>query len=132
MRFGKRFLTLIFALFMLTSIYIVSAEAQTRRVVVVRRPVAVRSYYSPYWRARYWGYYDPFYADLYKSPYERYLEDRWYAQRELSGNQRELQKHLQKYRADGYISPKEQRELDDDVRDVQKARARLNKLNRNY
>jgi hypothetical protein len=89
-------------------------------------------YRSPYWRARYFGYYDPFWADFYKTPYERYLEERWYAERELAGNQRELQKHQLKYRADGYISPKEQKELADDIRDVQKARARLNRLNRNY
>ena len=131
MKFGKRFLTLVFAVFMLGGLYVASAKAQTGRVIV-RRPVVVRHYrYNPFWRSHYWRY-DPFYADLYKSPYERYLEEKWYAERELAGNQRELQKHQQKYRADGYISPKEQRELEDDIKDVQKARARLNKLNRNY
>ena len=140
MKHAKRFLTLVFALFMLTGAFIVSAQAQT---VVVRRtrPVVVHRVYYPspywryrshYWRARYFGYYDPFWADFYKTPYERYLEERWYAERELAGNQRELQKHQLKYRADGYISPKEQKELADDIRDVQKARARLNRLNRNY
>jgi hypothetical protein len=133
MKHAKRFLTLVFALFMLTGAFIVNTQAQT---VVVRRtrPVVVhRVYYPyPYWRSRYWGYYDPFWADYYRTPYERYLEERWYAERELAGNQRELRKHQLKYRADGYISPKEQRELADDIRDVQKARARLNRLYRNY
>src|SRR6187549_3849103 len=110
MKFGKRFLTLVFAMFMLMGMYVYSAQAQTGRIIV-RRPVVVRPYYSPYWRARYWGYYDPFYADLYKTPYERYQEEKWYAQRELAGNQRELREHQLKYRADGYISPKEQKEL---------------------
>jgi hypothetical protein len=131
MKFGKRFLTLVFAMFMLMGMYVYSAQAQTGRIIV-RRPVVVRPYYSPYWRARYWGYYDPFYADLYKTPYERYQEEKWYAQRELAGNQRELREHQLKYRADGYISPKEQKELNDDIKDVQKARARLNRLNGNY
>jgi hypothetical protein len=132
MKFGKRSLTFVFALFMLMGTYVYSAQAQTGRVIVVRRPVVVRPYYNPYWGARAWRYYDPFYADLYKSPYERYLEEKWYAERELAGNQRELQEHQQKYRADGFISPKEQKELQDDIKDVQKARARLNRLNRSY
>src|SRR3982750_3203813 len=89
MKFGKRFLTLVFAMFMLTGMYVYNAQAQTGRIIV-RRPVVVRPYYSPYWgRAGYWGYYDPFYADMYKTPYERYLEERWHAQRELAGNQRD-------------------------------------------
>src|SRR6476619_5196271 len=129
MKYGRRILMILFAMFMFTGALVISAQAQMGRVIVARRPVVVRPYYSPFYRARYWQYYDPFYADLYKTPYERYLEERWYAERELSGDQRELQKHLQKYRSDGYVSPKEQREIDDDIRDVQKARARLNRLN---
>ena len=130
MRYKKLFLTLVFALLFAGGALVTSAPAQTRRVVV--RPVVVRPvYYRPYWGLRRY-YYDPFYADMYKSPYERYLEERYYAQRELAGDQRELAKHREKYAADGVITAKERRELEDDVRDVAKARARLNQLNRNY
>ena len=100
MKYGKRFLTIIFALFMLTGALVVSAQAQTGRVIVRRtysRPVVVRRVYpNPYWRARYWGYpysgwgypyyYDPFYADMYLTPYQRFLEERYYAQRRLEGD----------------------------------------------
>jgi predicted lipid-binding transport protein (Tim44 family) len=134
MKYGKRFLTILFAMFMFTGALVVSAQAQGR--VIVRRPVVVQRVYRPYWGARNWGYgryyYDPFYADLYKSPYERYLEERYYAQRELAGNQKELAKHRQKYSADGVITAKEQKELNDDVKDVQKAQRRLAELNRYY
>ena len=125
MRYKKLFLTLVFALFLTGGAFFTSASAQTRRVVVYR-PVYVR----PFWGYRH--YYDPFWRDMYKTPYERYLEERWYAQRELQGNLRELSKHREKYAADGVITAKERRELDDDVRDVAKARARLAVLNRNY
>ena len=132
---GKRFLTILFAMFMFTGALVVSAQAQTR-TVIVRRPVVVQRVDRPYWRSASWGhspfYYDPFYADLYKSPYERYLEERYYATRELVGNQKELAKHREKYARDGVITPKEQKELADDVRDVQKAQQRLAKLNRYY
>ena len=130
MRYKKLLLTLIFALMFAGGAFVTSTQAQSRRIVV--RPVVVRPVvYRPFWGYRRF-YYDPFYADLYKTPYERYLEERWYAQRELSGNQRELAKHREKYSRDGVITAKERRELEDDVRDVAKARARLNKLNRNY
>ena len=136
MIFNKRFLTIAFAMFMLIGGLAVEASAQ-RRIVVVQQPVAVRrvyvrpSYgYYPY--RRFYGYSDPFYRSFYQSPYERYLEERFYARRELAGNRRELEKHRAKYRADGYISPKEQRELEDDVRDVQRSLQRLSRLNRSY
>ena len=133
---GKRFLTILFAMFMFTGALVVSAQAQTR-TVIVRRPVVVQRVYRPYWGARSWGwgpwgYYDPFYADLYKSPYEHFLEERYYAKRNLVSKQNELAKHREKYARDGVITPKEQKELADDVRDVQKAQQRLSKLNRYY
>lgn len=128
MRIRNLFLTLVFALFLSAGAFVFSADAQTRTVyrpVVVYRPVYVR----PYWGYR---HYDPFWRDMYKTPYERYLEDRWYARRELAGNQRELAKHRERYSADGVITAKERRELEDDIRDVQKARARLARLDGNY
>ena len=126
MKFKKLFLTLVFAFIFLAGAFVSSSEAQHRRIIV-HRPVYVR----PYWGFHRY-YYDPFWADAYKTPYERYQEERWYAQRELAGNQRELAKHREKYRRDGVITDKERRELDDDVRDVAKARERLARLNRYY
>jgi len=128
MRYKKLFLTLVFALFLTAGAFVSSSEAQIRRTVrpvVVYRPVYVR----PYWGYR---YYDPFYSSYYQSPYERYREERYYALRELDGNQRELAKHREKYAADGVLTAKERRELEDDVRDVAKAKQRLARLNRYY
>src|SRR6478672_10003756 len=129
MRYKNLFLTLVFALFLVGGAFFTNASAQRR--IVVYRPVYTRPYLGWGW-GFHRGYYDPFYADMYKSPYERYLEERYYAQQELAGDQRELAKHREKYAADGVITAKERRELEDDVRDVAKARARLNQLNRNY
>ena len=128
MRIRNLILTLVFALFLSAGAFVFSADAQRRTVyrpVVIYRPVYAR----PYWGYR---YYDPFWRDMYRTPYERYLEDRWYARRELAGNQRELARHREKYSADGVITAKERRELEDDIRDVQKARARLARLDGNY
>lgn len=141
MTFSRKFLTLIFAMFMLAGGLVVSAEAQTRRggVTVTRttnRPVVVRRYYrNPYWGSRYWGYsryYDPFYDPYYYSPYLRYQDQKVRLQNELAGNRRELAEHLRKYRADGVITAKEQRELDDDRKDVRNSELRLRQFNSNY
>jgi hypothetical protein len=128
MKFGKKFLTIIFAMFLLAVGLTYEASAQRR---VVRRPVIVRTYIyrDPFWRSR---YYDPFYSSYYRSPYMRYQEERYRLQRELTGNQRELSEHLRKYRADGVITAKEQRELDDDYRDVRRSRERLRTFGRYY
>ena len=133
MKFGKRFLTIVFSMFILSAGLVYEASAQTRRVVTVRRPVIVRSYVyrDPFWRTRYWGY-SPYYDPYYYSPYLRYQEQKFALQQELAGNQRELEKHLRKYRADGVITAKERRELDDDYRDVQRARENLRRFIRYY
>jgi hypothetical protein len=132
---GIKFITLVFAILMIAGTLVVSASAQTGGRVTVRRtitrPVVVRRYVSPYWGYRsyygspYWGY-SSFYDPYWDSPYLRYQDQKFSLQRELAGNQRELAKHQAKYRADGYISEKERRELADDVRDVQRSRQRLN------
>ena len=133
MKFGKKFLTIAFAMFMLAVGLTYEASAQTRRVVTVRRPVIVRNYVyrDPFWRTRYYGY-SPFYDPYYYSPYLQYQERRFYLQRELAGNRRELDEHLRKYRADGVITAKERRELDDDYKDVRNSTERLRKFTRNY
>ncbi|MCA1590608.1 MAG: hypothetical protein LC730_04780 [Acidobacteria bacterium] len=139
---GKKFLTLMFVVFMLASSLVYEASAQTRgEVRVVRRPVVVRQYVyrDPLWASRYYGnpyynygysgFYDPYY---YQTPYQRFLEQRFYLQRELAGNRRELAEHTRKYRADGVITPKERRELNDDIKDVRNSEAKLRYFSRNY
>jgi hypothetical protein len=141
MRLSSKFLTLIFATFMLAGGLVVSAEAQSRGSVTVQRtttrPVVVRRvvYRDPFWRSRYLGYsryYDPFYDPYYYSPYLQYQDQKIRLQNELAGNRRELAKHLSKYRADGVITAKEERELADDRKDVRNSELRLRQFNSNY
>ena len=141
MRLSSKFLTLIFAMFMLAGGFVMSAEAQNRGGVTVTRtttqPVVVRRviYRDPFWRSRYWGYsryYDPFYDPYYYSPYLRYQDQKIRLQNELAGNRRELAEHLRKYRADGVITAKEERELADDRKDVRNSELRLRQFNSNY
>src|SRR5687768_8163521 len=133
MKFRKKFLTIAFAMFMLAVGFTYEASAQTRRIVTVQRPVIVRQYVyrDPFWRARSWGY-DPFYDSYYRSPYQRYQEQRFYLERELAGNRRELAEHQRKYRADGVITAKERRELNDDIKDVRNSMERLRQFSRYY
>jgi hypothetical protein len=133
MKKGKKILTIFFAMFMLAVGFTYEASAQRR--VVVRRPVIVRNYVyaDPFWRARYYGYGSPYYNSFYyQSPYERYREQQYYLERDLAGNQRELAEHQRKYRADGVITAKERRELEDDIKDVRNSRARLRSFGRYY
>ena len=125
MKASKSVLTIAFVVFMFAVGLVYEASAQNRRYITVRRPVIVRTYVyrDPFWRSR---YYDPYYY----SPYYRYQEQRYYLQRELAGNQRELNEHLRKYRADGVITAKERRELADDYKDVRESRARLLRYSR--
>lgn len=130
MKYSGKLLTLFFAAFLLIGTIVISTPAQRRAGVrVYRRPVIVRPYYyNPYYsslhRWNYWG--DPFYSDQYfYDPYLRAQRQRYYLQQELNGNKRELKKHLEKYNADGVITAKERKELDDDYRDVEKATRKL-------
>ena len=130
MKTSKKILTIAFAMFLLMTGAVYEASAQTRRVVV-RRPVVVRTYVyrDPFVRSRY--YYDPFYSSYY-SPYLAYQDQRIRLEQDLAGNRRELNEHLRKYRADGVITAKEQRELDDDYKDVRNSTLRLRSFTRNY
>jgi hypothetical protein len=125
MRYKKLFLTLVFALFLTAGAFFTTTNAQRR--VVVYRPV----YSRPYWGFRNY-YYDPFYADMYKTPYQRYLEERWYAQNAVSHDQKVLAEHREKYGRDGFLTDKERRKLQDDINDLARSRARLARLNRYY
>ena len=110
-----------------------SASAQTR--TTVQRPIVVRTvvYRRPYYN-RYWGsrFYDPFYSSYYYSPYLRIKEQEYILRSELAGNRRELQQHLKKYRADGVITAKEQRELADDRKDVANSEYKLRRFLSQY
>ena len=133
MSLSKKFLTVAFAMFMLTVGLTYEASAQSRRVVVVQRPVVVRQYVNrdPFWRTRYYGY-SPYYNNYYYSPYQQFQEQRFYLQNDLAGNRRELAEHQRKYRADGVITAKERRELQDDIKDVRNSEARLRNFGRYY
>ena len=127
---------LIFAVLMFAGVLVTGASAQTGGRIIFRRavtrPVIVRRYISPYRGYRnYWGY-SGFYDPYWNSPYLQYQDRKFMLERELAGNLRELSKHRVKYRADGYISDKERRELDDDVRDVQRSRQKLYEFVRKY
>ena len=123
MRYTKRVLTFIFAIFLLMGMAAVTASAQTGKHRVVRY------YYvqpDPFWSWNSWGnpyYYDPYYSER---------QQRYYMENRLRGNRRELAEHLEKYNADGVLTAKERKELEDDYRDVDRARADLNRYNRNY
>jgi hypothetical protein len=132
MKFRRIILTTAFALMMIAGGFFTEALAQ-RRVVTVQRPVIVRQYVyrDPFWRTRYYGY-SPFYNPYYYSPYLAYQEQRYYLERELAGNRRELAEHQRKYRADGVITPKERRELEDDIKDVRESTQRLRRFSRYY
>jgi hypothetical protein len=141
MKYSQKLLTLVFSAVLFIGAMAIDASAQTRRGVrSVNRPVIVRTYvarpyyYSPYYygynRFSRFGYYDPFYDPYFYDPYLNAQRQRYYLQQELNGNQRELRKHLEKYNADGVITAKERRELDDDYRDVAKAKRKLQEFDR--
>jgi len=140
MKYGRKAILTVFAILMFGGALVLDASAQSRNnSVVVRRPVVVRRAIvrTPYWgynrlRSPYWGYgYGGFNDPYYYSPYLRYQEEKFRLERDLRGNQRELAEHQSKYRADGVITAKEQRELEDDIKDVRNSRARLNRFLRN-
>lgn len=108
----------------------VAASAQRRGagfgVRRVYRPIVVRPYYirhDPFWYGSVWD--NPYYYD----PYLNERREKYYLEQEVRGDKRELNKHLEKYNADGVITDKERKELDDDYRDVDRAQRKLNKFN---
>ncbi len=135
MKYAKRAIITAFAILMFGGALALDTSAQTRGRVIIRRPVVVRPVVRPYWYynrlySPYWGY-SRYYNPYWDSPYMRYQEQKFYLERELRGNQRELEEHQAKYRADGIITAKEARELDDDYKDVRESRAKLNRFLRN-
>ena len=134
MRLRSKLLSLVFAMFVIVGgLAVSSASAQTR--TTVQRPIVVRTvvYRRPYYN-RYWGsrFYDPFYSSYYYSPYLRVKDQEYSLRSELAGNRRELQQHLEKYRADGLITAKEERELADDRKDVANSEYKLRRFLSQY
>ena len=140
MKYIRRFLLSLFALLILSTAYVESASAQTRRVVYVRRPVVVRNYvyrnpywysrswYSPYWYGRNWMWdSDPYFYD----PYLREQRERYYREKDVRDRRKDLSKDREKYLRDGVITFQEREKLDKQARKLAKAIAKLNDLNRN-
>lgn len=135
MKYGRKIAVYIFAMFLIAGTLALSASAQTRGRVIrgtpVLRPVIVQRYVvrDPFWRYNRWGWgnagwYDPYW----NNPYLRYQETNYYREKAVRDARRELAIHREKYRADGFISAKEQKELNEDQRDLQKAIQKLNKF----
>jgi hypothetical protein len=70
-KFGALVLTLLVLPGVVTLLSSTNAEAQQRRVVIVRRPI-YRRYHNPWWGFRPWGY-DPYFD--YYSRYGHYIFD---------------------------------------------------------
>lgn len=104
MKYLKRVVLILSFLMLLFGVMVISASAQRR---VYRRPVIIYHYpfYDPF-------YYDPFYSER---------QNRYYRERAVESTRRELEKHKQKYYADGVITDKERKELIDDEKDYAEA-----------
>jgi hypothetical protein len=132
MKHSHEFLTLVLAAVLFIGAMVADASAQTRRGGrVINRPVVVRTYVArPYLYSPYYYGYNRFSRFGYYDPYLRAQRQRYYLEQELRGNERELRQHLEKYNHDGVITAKEREELDDDYRDVAKAKRKLQEFNR--
>jgi hypothetical protein len=119
MRYLKRSAMILSLLFVLFGTMAVTAPAQRRhRTVII--------YNHPFWGGGYgWhrGYYDPYY-------YER--QQQYYLENRVKGNRSELEKHQEKYYADGVLTDKERRELADDRKDYEKSVRSLRRFDRDY
>lgn len=129
MKFTTKILALFFVMFIFIGSTVTTASAQRRVRRVIYRPVVVSPYYyNSLWYWNRWN--NPYYGDSYfYDPRLSERRERLYLQRELEGNKEELRKHLEKYNADGVITAKERKELDDDYRDVARAERELKAFN---
>lgn len=122
MRYLKKFGLIISAIILSAGAMVVTANAQ--RVVVVRRPVIVRSHFyarDPFWHPWYWG--NPYWSD----PYYQAQREKYYDQQSVKDRQKKLIKDRAKFNEDGYLSPKEQEKL---AKDRQKYREAVQRLRR--
>jgi hypothetical protein len=135
MKFSKYLVVFILSFFFIAGALVVDAAAQSggknsagsqQRPVVVQRVYYVR---DPFWYDRYWGWSNPYYGRYY-SPYQAYRDQLFYLEGRVRGNRSELEKHLKKYNADGVITAKEQKELDDDYKDLDNSIRELEQFQR--
>jgi len=124
MRYKKVFLTIAFAVLFMGGAFVSSSQAQQRRIIVYR-PVYTRPFFG-------FRHYDPFWYQMYETPYQRYQEERYYAESNLRDKQKDLRKHREKYARDGYLTPKEQEKLAKDQRKLAEARERAAQYRRYY
>ena len=126
MRYLKRITAIISLMAALFVMGALNTQAQTRRVIVVHRPVI--------WHTGFWGrgYYDPFYDPYYYDPYLQAQREKYYLQQDVKDKRKDLAKDREKYGSDGYLSPKEQEKLSKAQEKYNRSVARLNKYNRDY
>jgi hypothetical protein len=124
MRYTKRIIIFIFAVFLLVGMAAATASAQTRKHRVVRY------YYvqpDPFWPWNRYGN-DPYYYD----PYLRAQRTRYYKERDVRDKRKDLAEDREEYNADGYLTPKEQKKLAKAERKYQEAVADLRDYDSDY
>ena len=120
MGYLKRSAMIFSLLLFLFGAMVTSSSAQRRP----HRPVII--YHDPFW---YGGFgYDPYFYD----PYYRERQQRYYLENRVEGNRNELEKHKQKFYADGVLTEKERKELADDQKDYDRSVRALNRYRRDY
>ena len=127
MRYAKRFVIFLFALFLLLSTYVVSVSAQGRRTV--RVPVVIRNYVyrDPFWYSRNsWFDIDPYWSD----PFLREQRERYYLEDAVRDAQTKLAKDTEKFLEDGYITAKEREKMIKNHEKYAKAVRKLDELYR--
>ena len=126
----KRFGIIVSIIFVfLSGLAIVPVEAQTRRRVIVVRPIVYR---HPFWFHRYDPWYDPFYRTRYESPREKYEREKYRRESKVDEELRELNKEQEKAMRDGVITAKESEKIMEERREYEKARADLESFRRSF
>ena len=123
MRYLKRSAMILSLLLVIFGATAMSASAQRRGF---HRPVIV--YHHPFWHGGFGYGYDPYFYD----PYYQERQEKYYLESRVRGNENELEKHKQKYYADGVLTDKERRELADDEKDYNNSVRKLNQFHRHY
>lgn len=131
MKHTKKLVTLFFATILLIGTMVIVASAQRRGKVRIYRPVAVGSYYYGYSNPWYWNSWaNPWYGDpSFYDPYYRERQQRSYLNRRVRGDRKDLRKSIEKYNADGVLTDKERRKLEDKYQDVEKSERKLREFN---
>jgi hypothetical protein len=131
MKSVKRFGIIASIIFLfLTGLAVMPAEAQDRKRVIIVRPIVYR---DPFWFHRYDPWYDPFYrARRYESPRQMYEREKYKRESKVDEELRELNKEREKAMRDRVITAKEQKNIDEEMREYRKAVADLESFNRSF